>query len=90
MGSKLVALGDFSFKYRGYMLPVAVLLLLTPSEPITGDPAHAGLIGFLMALVGQAARITTTGTYEDRWVRTPEGWRIAERSLYRDSMEGAG
>lgn len=61
MGKKLVELGNFSFKYRGYMLPVAVILLLIPSARITGDPADAGLLGFLLAVIGQAARITTIG-----------------------------
>ena len=61
MGSKLVQLGNFSFKYRGYMLPVAVLLLFIPSARFTADPAVAGLIGFAVAVVGQACRICTIG-----------------------------
>jgi protein-S-isoprenylcysteine O-methyltransferase Ste14 len=61
VGSKLVRLGDFSFKYRGYMLPIAVLLLFIPSPRFTPDPAVAGLIGFLIAVVGQACRIGTIG-----------------------------
>ena len=61
MGSKLVRLGDFSFKYRGYMLPIAVLLLFIPSPRFTPDPAVAGFIGFLIAVVGQACRIGTIG-----------------------------
>jgi protein-S-isoprenylcysteine O-methyltransferase Ste14 len=61
VGSKLVGLGNFSFKYRGYMLPVAVILLFIPSARFTPDPAVAGLIGFLIAVVGQACRICTIG-----------------------------
>jgi protein-S-isoprenylcysteine O-methyltransferase Ste14 len=61
VGSKLVRLGNFSFKYRGYMLPVAVILLFIPSARFTADPALAGLIGFLIAVVGQACRIGTIG-----------------------------
>jgi protein-S-isoprenylcysteine O-methyltransferase Ste14 len=61
VGARLVEVGNFSFRYRGYMLPVAVLLLLIPSPRITIDPAVAGLIGFLLAAVGQAARILTIG-----------------------------
>jgi protein-S-isoprenylcysteine O-methyltransferase Ste14 len=57
----LVRLGNFSFKYRGYMLPVAVILLFIPSARFTADPALAGLIGFLIAVVGQACRIGTIG-----------------------------
>src|SRR5688572_28506145 len=43
------------------MLPIAVVLLLIPSPRITPDPADAGLIGFLLAVVGQAARVFTIG-----------------------------
>jgi protein-S-isoprenylcysteine O-methyltransferase Ste14 len=61
VGAKLVRLGDFSFKYRGYMLPIAVLLLFIPSPRFTADPAVAGLIGFLIAVVGQVCRVCTIG-----------------------------
>ena len=61
MGSRLVGLGNFSFKYRGYMLVVAVILLVLPSPHLFADPSVAGLIGFLIAVVGQAARIANVG-----------------------------
>lgn len=61
MSDRLVRLGDFSFKYRGYMLPIAVILLMIPSRAFTADPAVAGLVGFLIAVVGQAARVVTIG-----------------------------
>jgi len=61
MAAWLVRLGDFSFRYRGYLLPIAVLLYLLPSPPLTGDPALAGAIGLLVAGFGQAVRITTVG-----------------------------
>ena len=61
MGSKLVRLGNFSFRYRGYLLPVAVLLLFIPSARLTADPSVAGFAGFLIAVAGQACRICTIG-----------------------------
>jgi protein-S-isoprenylcysteine O-methyltransferase Ste14 len=61
VGARLVEVGNFSFRYRGYMLPVAVILLLIPSARITADPAVAGLIGFLIAAAGQVARVLTIG-----------------------------
>jgi protein-S-isoprenylcysteine O-methyltransferase Ste14 len=61
VATKLVELGNFSFKYRGFLLPVAVLLLAIPSRPFSEDPAVAGLIGFVLAVVGQLARVTTIG-----------------------------
>ena len=61
MGARLVELGNFSFKYRGYMLPIAVILLMIPSPHLFADPAVAGFAGFLVAVVGQAARIANVG-----------------------------
>ncbi|HEV7716975.1 MAG TPA: isoprenylcysteine carboxylmethyltransferase family protein [Steroidobacteraceae bacterium] len=61
MSSRLVALGDFSFRYRGYLLPVAVILLFIPSPHFAADPAVAGVVGFLIAVLGQAVRIVTIG-----------------------------
>lgn len=61
MASWLVRLGDFSFRYRGYLLPVAVILYLLPSPPLFPDPARAGLDGFLIAAFGQLIRILTVG-----------------------------
>lgn len=61
MGSRLVALGDFSFKYRGYLLPIAVILLILPSPRLFTDPAVAGTIGFVLAVIGQAVRVGTIG-----------------------------
>ena len=61
MGSRLVALGNFSFKYRGYLLPIAVILLIVPSPQLFVDPATAGMIGFAFAVLGQAVRVATIG-----------------------------
>src|SRR5689334_4266535 len=61
MGSRLVALGDFSFKYRGYLLPIAVILLFIPSPRLFADPSTAGIIGFALAVVGQVIRVANVG-----------------------------
>jgi protein-S-isoprenylcysteine O-methyltransferase Ste14 len=61
LGSRLVALGDFSFKYRGYLLPIAVILLIIPSPRIFAEPATAGIVGFLIALLGQIVRVGNVG-----------------------------
>jgi protein-S-isoprenylcysteine O-methyltransferase Ste14 len=61
MRSRLVALGDFSFKYRGYLLPIAVILLFIPSPRLIGDPAVAGIAGFLIGVLGQVIRVGTVG-----------------------------
>ena len=61
MGQRLVELGNFSFKYRGYLLPIAVILLIVPSPHLFADAGDAGVIGFLIAVIGQAARVGTIG-----------------------------
>jgi protein-S-isoprenylcysteine O-methyltransferase Ste14 len=61
MKTWLVALGDFSFKYRGYLLPIAVILLIVPSPRLFADPGPAGLLGFALAVLGQAVRVATIG-----------------------------
>lgn len=61
MVSRLVKIGDFSFRYRGYMLPIAVVLLLIPSPVIMPDPVPMGIAGFCVALFGQLIRIGTIG-----------------------------
>jgi protein-S-isoprenylcysteine O-methyltransferase Ste14 len=61
MGARLVSAGAFAFKYRGYLLPVAVILFILPSPRLFADPALAGLIGFLVAVLGQVCRVITIG-----------------------------
>ena len=61
MGAQLVEIGNFSFRYRGYMLPVAVVLLLIPSPDLAIDCGTVGWIGLCFGLYGQAIRIGTIG-----------------------------
>lgn len=61
MSNRLVRLGDFSFRYRGYLLPIAVMLLLVPSPRLFPNPAYVGVAGSLIALIGQAMRVGTIG-----------------------------
>src|SRR6185295_10445447 len=57
----IVELGNFSFRYRGYLLPIAVLLFVLPSPRLLPDPALAVWLGFLIAVIGQAVRVGTVG-----------------------------
>jgi protein-S-isoprenylcysteine O-methyltransferase Ste14 len=61
MSSPLVRAGQFWFRYRGLLLPIAVVLYLLPSPHLMQEPAVAGLIGFAIALVGQAIRSANVG-----------------------------
>ncbi len=58
---QLAGIGDYSFRYRGLLLPVAILILLLPSPRIADDPAAIGIAGLVIALIGQAIRAATIG-----------------------------
>jgi protein-S-isoprenylcysteine O-methyltransferase Ste14 len=58
---QLARIGDYSFRYRGLLLPVAILILLIPSPRLADDPAAIGIAGLLIALIGQAIRAGTIG-----------------------------
>ena len=47
------------------------------------------LLSTVQAPDDPAPHPSTTGVYRDEWRRTPEGWRIARRSLRIDSRERA-
>jgi protein-S-isoprenylcysteine O-methyltransferase Ste14 len=57
----LVRAGDFSFRRRGLMLPIAVLLLLVPSPPLSHNIALMACLGLVVALIGQFIRSLTVG-----------------------------
>jgi protein-S-isoprenylcysteine O-methyltransferase Ste14 len=57
----LTHLGQLCFKHRGLLLPVAIVILLIPSPALARDPAGVGVLGLLVALVGQAIRVGTIG-----------------------------
>lgn len=57
----LARAGRFSFRYRGFLLPIAIVLLLLPSPALAASSAAVGAIGFLFALAGQFVRVGTIG-----------------------------
>jgi protein-S-isoprenylcysteine O-methyltransferase Ste14 len=59
--ARLVEAGRTCFRRRGLMLPIALLLLAIPSPPLWPDPALPGLLGLLIALLGQAIRSLNVG-----------------------------
>ncbi|MEM9830403.1 MAG: isoprenylcysteine carboxylmethyltransferase family protein [Bacteroidota bacterium] len=57
----MIKLGNFLFRYRNSLFPIFYALLFIPSPPLTIHPWLAISLGFLIALSGQAIRITTIG-----------------------------
>jgi protein-S-isoprenylcysteine O-methyltransferase Ste14 len=66
------------------MLPVAALLLAVPSPPIAEDPALPGVLGLLVALVGQALRSVTVGLAYI--IRGGKDHRVYAESLVTDGL----
>ena len=58
---RLVEAGRTCFRRRGLMWPIALLLLAIPSPPLSPDPALPGVLGLLIALLGQAIRSLNVG-----------------------------
>jgi protein-S-isoprenylcysteine O-methyltransferase Ste14 len=57
----MVTIGNFLFRYRNGLFPLAYALLLFKSHPVMADYRLAALIGFLVALIGQLLRVITIG-----------------------------
>ncbi len=57
----LLRYGDACFRYRGLMLPAAVLLLFVPSRELHADAALTSLVGIALSLIGQTIRIANVG-----------------------------
>jgi protein-S-isoprenylcysteine O-methyltransferase Ste14 len=57
----MIALGNFLFKIRNGLFPLAILLLLVPSPPLFDDWRIAAVGGVALALVGQLVRASTVG-----------------------------
>jgi protein-S-isoprenylcysteine O-methyltransferase Ste14 len=58
---RMVRYGDACFRYRGLMLPAAVLLLFIPAPAFSGDAALTSLAGIVLSLLGQSIRIANVG-----------------------------
>lgn len=58
-----------------------------PEITIEGDEAHAIWPMFDRVLFGPGKGLTGYGHYTERYVRTPQGWRIAAQKLTRLHLE---
>jgi len=57
----MVQLGNFLFRVRNGLFPLAYLLLLVQGRPVSDQDWLMAALGFLVALVGQAIRVVTIG-----------------------------
>jgi protein-S-isoprenylcysteine O-methyltransferase Ste14 len=59
--SAFIRYGEACFRYRGLMLPAAVLLMLIPSLPLSANAVVQSWWGLGVALAGQIIRVGTIG-----------------------------
>lgn len=52
----MVAIGNFAFRFRNYLFPLALPLVLLPGPRIFDEYWWAALLGLLVALAGQSVR----------------------------------
>lgn len=52
---------------------------------VDGDRAHQRCYLLFVDITGGAARLSTTGVYEDDLIRTPDGWRFTHRRITPDT-----
>jgi protein-S-isoprenylcysteine O-methyltransferase Ste14 len=57
----MVHIGNFFFRYRNSLFPLAFLIVLMPGPAMVANPLVATLLGLLVATVGQALRVATIG-----------------------------
>jgi protein-S-isoprenylcysteine O-methyltransferase Ste14 len=84
----MVPIGNFFFRYRNGLVPLACLLVLLPSPNLFANPWIAAGVGFVVALAGQALRIATIGfEYVVRGGRKRRVYaeELVTRGLYRFS-----
>jgi protein-S-isoprenylcysteine O-methyltransferase Ste14 len=57
----LVDFGRHCFRWRGLLMPVALVLVLIPGPKLLAEPWLAALLGFPIAVLGEAVRVATIG-----------------------------
>lgn len=57
----LVEFGRRCFRWRGLLMPIALVLLLLPGPKVLAESWLAALVGFPIAVLGQLVRVATIG-----------------------------
>jgi len=80
----MIALGNFFFKYRNGLFPLAIALLFIPSPPLFSDWRVAAAVGIGLVLLGQVIRAVTVGLVYI--VRGGRGGRVYADDLVTEGM----
>ena len=82
----LTTAGNFLFRYRNSLFPVACILLFLPGPDPFQDPLQASLVGAVIATLGQLIRAGTIGL---RYVvRGGRGRRVYAEDLVTEGIYG--
>jgi protein-S-isoprenylcysteine O-methyltransferase Ste14 len=80
----MVKIGNFFFRYRNALFPLAYILLFCKSPPVLGSYRVAVSVGFMIALVGQVLRALTIGL--DYIVRGGRGRQVYASRLVQGGI----
>jgi len=80
----MVALGNFLFRYRNALFPIAYLELLLPGRRVFTEQAVSATLGLLVAVLGQTLRALTIGMVYIR--RGGRKRRVSADDLVEDGM----
>jgi protein-S-isoprenylcysteine O-methyltransferase Ste14 len=82
----LVAVGNWLFRTRDFLFPLAIALAFVPGPTLFSDPVRATALGFCVAAVGQIVRVGTIGF---RYViRGGRNRRVYAEDLVTDGIYG--
>jgi len=80
----MISLGNFFFKYRNGLFPLAIALLFIPSPSLFSDWRIAAAVGIGLVLLGQVIRAVTVGLVYI--VRGGRGGRVYADDLVTEGM----
>lgn len=80
----MVRVGQFFFRFRNYLFPLALPLVLVPGPHVLESPFAAALLGLVVALLGQSVRIGTIGL--EYIIRGGRDRRVYAEKLVTDGL----
>jgi protein-S-isoprenylcysteine O-methyltransferase Ste14 len=80
----MVSVGQFFFRFRNYLFPLALPLIFVPGPPVIDSPLAAPLLGLAIALLGQMVRVGTIGL--EYIIRGGRNRRVYAEKLVTDGV----
>ena len=80
----MIRIGAFLFRFRNYLFPLALPLVLVPGPKILDSTLGAAVVGLLIGVLGQSVRAATIGLVYI--IRGGRGRRVYAEDLVRDGI----